>query len=191
MKNSLNFGCAAVALLLLAGCGSSSSSSSSSASAPTPAASTPAATTPTTSTAASSSPASASNATLITTKHDKLGTILAAGPKKLTVYLFEADKGSSSTCSGACASVWPPVTTADVGKAAGAAVAGDLGVTTRSDGTKQVTYKGHPLYLYAKDKDDGDTYGQGSKSFGAGWYVMNPNGKKIDDDGDDNDDDDS
>ncbi len=44
----------------------------------------------------------------------------------------------------------------------------------------QVTYKGHPLYYFAKDGDAGDAYGQGSKSFGAGWYVLAPSGKKID-----------
>jgi predicted lipoprotein with Yx(FWY)xxD motif len=115
----------------------------------------------------------------ITTKHaKKLGTILAAGKKELTVYLFEADKGSSSTCTGACAKVWPPV--AGKGVAKEQAKASDLGTITRSDGTTQVTYKGHPLYYFMKDKDDEDAYGQGSKSFGAGWYVLTPSGKKID-----------
>ncbi len=56
----------------------------------------------------------------------------------------------------------------------------DLGTITRPDGTTQVTYKGHPLYTFIKDKDDGDTYGQGSTAFGAGWYVLNPSGNKID-----------
>ena len=116
----------------------------------------------------------------MTTKHAKLGTILAAGEKKLTVYLFEADKSGKSACSGACESVWPPVTASAMPKASGAAVAADLGTIARANGTKQVTYKGHPLYFYAKDKDDGDAYGQGSNSFGAGWYVLKPSGSKID-----------
>jgi len=47
-----------------------------------------------------------------------------------------------------------------------------------------VTYKGHPLYYYAKDGDAGDAYGQGSTSFGAGWYVLKPNGEKLDSDED-------
>jgi predicted lipoprotein with Yx(FWY)xxD motif len=64
--------------------------------------------------------------------------------------------------------------------ATGAAVSADLGTITRSDGSKQVTYKGHPLYLFAKDKDGGDAYGQGIKSFGAGWYALAPSGKKVD-----------
>jgi predicted lipoprotein with Yx(FWY)xxD motif len=118
-------------------------------------------------------------ATPITTKHaGKLGTILAFGTKRLTVYLFEADKPGSSSCTGACAGVWPPVTGSP--KALGGAMSADLGTITRPDGTKQVTYKGHPLYLYVKDKDDGDTYGEGIKSFGAEWYALSPSGNKVD-----------
>jgi predicted lipoprotein with Yx(FWY)xxD motif len=169
---------ATVAAALLAGCGSSSSSSSSSTAASTPAS------TPTQSTAASTSTAAATPGVAVATKHSKLGTILAAGPKHLTVYLFEADKGTSSTCNGDCAKDWPPVTTSGAPTVSGGAVSADLGTTMRKDGTKQVTYKGHPLYFYDDDKDSGDTYGQGSKEFGAGWYVMKANGSKIDDDDD-------
>ena len=118
-------------------------------------------------------------AALITTKHaGKLGLILASGPKKLTVYLFEADRPGHSSCTGACAKVWPPVTGSP--KALAGAMSADLGTVTRPDGTKQVTYKGHPLYTYRRDKDDGDTYGEGLRSFGAGWYALSPSGKKVD-----------
>lgn len=153
---------AAIAVLI-AGCGSSAKK---------------AATTP----ATTSSPASSSSVTTaatITTKHNrKLGTILGFGPKRLTVYLFEGDKGPSSSCTGACASLWPPVT----GKpqASGSAMSADLGTIKRPDGTTQVTYKGHPLYLYAKDKDDGDAYGEAIKSFGAEWYALKSSGQKVD-----------
>jgi predicted lipoprotein with Yx(FWY)xxD motif len=177
VRSPLALGVAAIAtVVLLAGCGSSSTSSTSSAaSAPSTAAqSTPA---PATTTAAATGVA-------VTTKHAKPGTILAAGPKKLTVYLFEADKGSGSACTGTCAKAWPPVTTSGEPQATGSAVSADLSTITRSDGTKQVTYKGHPLYFFDKDKDSGDDYGQGSTAFGAGWYVMKPSGTKIDDDED-------
>jgi predicted lipoprotein with Yx(FWY)xxD motif len=174
VKKLTVLGCAA-ALIVLAGCGSSKPSTSSSPVAATTAS--PASTTPATTTAAASSSGAGE---MILTKHAKVGTILAAGPKKLTVYEFEADKGAQSACSGACAQVWPPVTTGAGAQAVGAAVSADLGTVTRSDGTKQVTYKGHPLYFFAKDKDNGDAYGQGSKSFGAGWYVLKPDGSKID-----------
>jgi predicted lipoprotein with Yx(FWY)xxD motif len=165
---------AAVAAALLAGCGSSSYSSGSSKAASTPAS------TPTQSTAASTSTTAAAPGVAIATKSSKLGTILAAGPKHMTVYLFEADKGTSSACSGACAKAWPPVTTASEPTTSGSAIAADLGTTMRSDGTKQVTYKGHPLYFFEKDGDAGDAYGQDSKAFGAGWYVLKPSGEKVD-----------
>ena len=159
-------------ILIVAGCGSSSENSTAS-SAPAAAASS------TTASASASATATGGRSVEVTTKrNDKLGTILAAGGKDRTVYLFEADKGSSSACSGPCAAAWPPVT----GKAmaAGKADAADLGTISRSNGITQVTYKGHPLYYFIKDKDDEDAYGQGVKAFGADWYVLSPNGKKID-----------
>jgi predicted lipoprotein with Yx(FWY)xxD motif len=96
------------------------------------------------------------------------------------VYLFEGDTGSSSSCSGECAAVWPPVTTTGMPQATGGASATKLGTITRSGGITQVTYNGHPLYYYSKDGDAGDAYGQGIKAFGAGWYVLTPSGNKID-----------
>jgi predicted lipoprotein with Yx(FWY)xxD motif len=66
------------------------------------------------------------------------------------------------------------------GKVSGGAMSADLGTITRPDGTKQVTYNGHALYLYARDKDDGDTYGEGIKSFGAGWNALRPSGGNVD-----------
>lgn len=181
MSKSLTLAGAVATIALMAGCGSSSSTTTGT----TAASSTPTATASTAaaSTAAASTTAPAS-AIVVSTKHGKLGTILAAGPKKLTVYMFESDKGTTSTCSGPCAEGWPPVVSATTAQAGGQAVASDLGTTTRPDGTKQVTYKGHPLYFFVKDKDAGDTYGQGSSAFGAGWYVLKPSGSKVDDDDD-------
>jgi predicted lipoprotein with Yx(FWY)xxD motif len=72
------------------------------------------------------------------------------------------------------------VTSSGTPKAGGAAVAADLGTITRSDGTVEVTCKGHPLYLYGNDMDTSDSYGQGIKGFGADWYVLAPTGRKID-----------
>ena len=162
MKNSLTLGAATVALALLAGCGSSSTGTTagSTSSAATSAAATGSAAASggaspyshASSTATTSATASSGGgAMLITSKHDKLGTVLAAGPKKLTVYLFEADKGTASACSGACTAVWPPVTTSAAPQSSAGALASDLGTITRSDGSKQVTYKGHPLYLYGDE----------------------------------------
>jgi predicted lipoprotein with Yx(FWY)xxD motif len=158
-----------IIIALLGGCGSSSKS--------TTATSHPA-TAANQSSYSTAATTSAAPAAVITTKQGKLGTILAYGPKRLTVYLFEGDKGGTSTCSGECASVWPPVSGHP--QASGQAVSSHLGTISRADGTTQVTYNGHPLYLYAKDKDDGDTYGQGINAFGASWYVLTPSGNKVD-----------
>lgn len=123
---------------------------------------------------------SAAGTTVTVKRADKLGTILAAGPERMTVYLFEADKGPASKCVGACAGAWPPVTTTGAPVANGGALAADLGTIKRSDGTTQVTYKGHPLYYFAKDKDAGDSYGEGVNGFGASWYVLSAKGAKVD-----------
>jgi predicted lipoprotein with Yx(FWY)xxD motif len=175
-------GSMAVTALLIAGCGSSSSSSSSQATSKSPASSAPATSTPagtgTSTTAAGGGP------TAISTKSAKIGpsarTILDAGPKQLTVYVWDADKSSKSTCYGACAKVWSPVATTGMPQISGAVKSSKLGTTKRTDGTTQVTYDGHPLYYFIKDGDSKDAYGEGSKAFGAGWYVMQPNGHDID-----------
>src|SRR5205807_5071076 len=132
---------------------------------------------PSTGSAVASSTSSASSpgsAVEVTTKHRKFGTVLAAGPKRLTVYMFEDDRGSKSNCNAACAKAWPPVVTSGTPGVGGKAASADLGTTMRSDGAQQVTYKGHPLYYFIKDKDDGDAYGEGKHAFGADWYVIAP-----------------
>jgi predicted lipoprotein with Yx(FWY)xxD motif len=170
-----------VSVLLAAGCGSSSKSSNSTSAASAYPATNQQSSTAASTTTASTTPPASGTAVAVTAKHaSKLGTILAAGSKKLTVYMFEGDKGASSSCSGACASVWPPVTTSGNPTASGAASSAGLGTITRSDGTTQVTYKGHPLYFFARDKDSGDAYGQGVKGFGSDWYVLSPSGSKVD-----------
>lgn len=126
-------------------------------------------------------PPTTSGSSVIATRSTSLGTILA-GANGRSVYLFEKDKGTSSSCTGACASQWPPVTTSGSPTAADAAHANLLGTTKRSDGSTQVTYAGHPLYYFAGDHAAGDTNGEGLKNFGAGWYVLAANGHKIDKD---------
>ncbi|MGP7997841.1 MAG: hypothetical protein ACLPKI_11025 [Streptosporangiaceae bacterium] len=96
-----------------------------------------------------------------------------------TVYLWIADGMNKSNCSGACAGAWPPVLAHGKLTAAGGAKAADLGTITRSDGTKQVTYDGHPLYTFAGDSGPGQTSGQGSDEFGAKWWLVAPAGTKI------------
>jgi predicted lipoprotein with Yx(FWY)xxD motif len=158
------FRLAALALasaLVLAACGSSGSSGSTS--------------TTSTTTAATSSPRPAS---VVGTKTTSLGTFLVDA-KGRALYLWDADHGSKSTCSGACAQAWPPLTTTATPKASGAVKASLLGTTTRADGSREVTYAGHPLYYYEGDTMPGQTTGQGSDSFGSPWWVVTPAGKAI------------
>jgi predicted lipoprotein with Yx(FWY)xxD motif len=107
-----------------------------------------------------------------------LGQILV-DQNGMTLYLFEADTGSTSTCSGACLQNWPAVITAAAPQASGTASASLLGTTKRDDGSMQVTYHGHPLYRFAADSAPGDTKGQGLNDFGAGWDVLNTAGDKV------------
>jgi predicted lipoprotein with Yx(FWY)xxD motif len=134
---------------------------------------------PASSAAAAGSSASASTTgTVITTDAGSTGAFLTNGSGR-TVYLWAKDGTNMSACSGACAAAWPPVPATGKLTAAGGAKASDLGTITRSDGTKQATYDGHPLYYFAGDSAAGQANGQGSDSFGAKWWLVAPSGTKI------------
>ncbi|MFJ9742075.1 SCO0930 family lipoprotein [Streptomyces sp. NPDC101166] len=106
----------------------------------------------------------------------ELGKVLIDG-NGMTLYRFDADLAEppKSNCDGDCAKKWPPVSADD-------ASAGDgidkslLGEVTRSDGSKQLTVDGWPVYRYAKDANAGDTNGQG---VGGKWFALAPDGKKA------------
>jgi predicted lipoprotein with Yx(FWY)xxD motif len=164
---------AVAAALAIAGCGSSSNNSSSSSGAyggGTEEKATTASETPPSTPAAIVSVGSATN----------VGQVLVDS-KGMTLYYFEKDKKGSgkSACSGACASVWPPLTTGGTAKAMSGAQASMLGTIKRSDGTTQVTYAGWPLYTFTEDKKPGEDNGTDSKAFGASWYPLHPNGEKA------------
>ncbi|MBX5468805.1 MAG: hypothetical protein IRZ21_02790 [Thermoleophilaceae bacterium] len=119
-----------------------------------------------------------SGAATVNLRNGASGTFLVDS-KGMTLYLFQKDTGSSSTCSGACAAAWPPFKTSGKPKAGAGVQASLLGTTKRSDGSTEVTYNGHPLYYYAGDAAPGDTTGQGLNQFGALWYVLNAKGGTI------------
>ena len=134
---------------------------------------------PASSAPAAGSPASASaTGTVITTEAGSAGAFLTSGSGR-TVYLWAKDGTNMSACSGACAAAWPPVPATGKLTATGGAKASDLGTITRSDGTKQVTYDGHPLYYFVGDSAAGQTNGQGSDNFGAKWWLVAPSGAEI------------
>jgi len=120
----------------------------------------------------------ASAATIAVATNSKLGQILVDGSGR-TLYLFEADKGTSSTCYSGCAQYWPPLITNGAPKAGAGVTASLLGTTIRTDGTTEVTYGGHPLYYVVTDHNPGDATGQGVNNFGAPWDVVGPDGKQI------------
>ncbi len=134
------------------------------------------------SSASSSGTTGASGAASVALANTKLGKVLVDS-RGQTLYLWQADTGSMSTCTGACAQVWPPLRTAGKPIAANGVLASKLGTTKRSDGTNEVTYNGHALYTFVGDKAPGQTTGEGNKGFGAEWDVLTAAGNKVDDEG--------
>ncbi|MET9895655.1 hypothetical protein ABZZ47_36765 [Streptomyces sp. NPDC006465] len=127
---------------------------------------------------AARSAVSASSSATVSTTSGPLGKILV-NSKGHTLYLFQSDKTNKSTCNGDCAKAWPPLKAHGKPTAGGGVNSKLLSTITRSDGAKQVTYKGHPLYTFADDTKAGQTNGQGLDAFGAKWYVLGTDGKEI------------
>ena len=108
----------------------------------------------------------------------RLGKVLVDSRGR-TLYLFTKDSGTKSACSGACATAWPPLRASGKPTVSGGAKASLVGTTTRSDGKPQVTYNGHPLYSFIKDKKSGDTNGEGLTAFGGSWFAVSAAGKRV------------
>ena len=154
------WGAAALAALALTVSACASSSSSSAAAGNTPAA------------AGGSATASAAGGTAlaVTTIGSQQVVTNSAGK---TLYWFAPDTSTTLKCTGSCATYWPPVK----GPAtAGSGVTGTLATITRSDGTTQATYDGHPLYTYAADTAPGQAKGNGLNLSGGVWYEMTVSG---------------
>ena len=133
-----------------------------------------------TSTAASSGSMSAPAGTgaPLATSTTKLGTILVDDNGR-TVYEFANDTGNTSTCNGDCAHDWPPVAATGTPPAAPTGVSGDLGSTTREDGTGQLTVAGHPVYTFEGDSAPGQTNGNGITLNGGRWSAVSPSGAPV------------
>jgi predicted lipoprotein with Yx(FWY)xxD motif len=130
-------------------------------------------------TASSAPPKTASGqAATVGISNTGIGQILVNSQGR-TLYLFKADQGTKSACTGACAGAWPPLIvngTPTLGKGINASL---LGTATRPEGTTQLTYNGHPLYLFAQDQKAGETNGQGASAFGAAWFALNSAGNQV------------
>ena len=90
-----------------------------------------------------------------------------------------ATVGVTSTCTGACATFWPPLIAPGAPTTGSGANASLIGTTMRQDGKAQVTYNGHPVYLYSGDHNPGDTNGEGVVAFGASWFALSGSGSQV------------
>ncbi len=98
----------------------------------------------------------------------KVADGVLTGPNGMTLYTFDRDTAGSgkSVCNGPCATNWPPLMAGDTDQASG-----DYTIITRDDGKKQWTFKGKPLYFWAKDMKPGDRTGDG---FNKVWQLARP-----------------
>ena len=102
------------------------------------------------------------------------GVTVVTNAQGFTLYSFAPDTSTASKCTGACAQIWPPVTGPVT---AGQGVTGKLGTITRSDGSKQATYNGHPLYAYTADTAPGQAKGNGLNVDGGVWHEVTASGQ--------------
>jgi predicted lipoprotein with Yx(FWY)xxD motif len=110
----------------------------------------------------------------------KLGRVLVTN-KGFALYMFAPDAARRVTCTGDCATSWPPLLVrAGQTIAAGPGVrSGLLGTAPNPGGGRVVTYRGWPLYTYLGDTASGHADGQGSDDDGGYWYVMRPSGQIV------------
>ncbi len=157
---------AAIATVAIGACGSSSSSAKDD---PAPKA--------VQTSAPTASAANAKGPKLKVTGSD-YGKILASGRGR-ALYLFTADKGNASNCSGDCATAWPPYIVKRKPVAGAGVKAGKIGTVRRSNGKLQATYAGHPVYFYQGDNQPGEVLCQAVNEFGGYWYVLRGNGRAV------------
>jgi predicted lipoprotein with Yx(FWY)xxD motif len=122
-----------------------------------------------------SSAASSATAGRVTLHKTKIGNVLATSSGR-TLYLFMKDKNGKSACYGQCATYWPPLMKKGALRAGAGVKANLFGTTKRKNGKAQVTYKGHPLYLYKLDHAAGQIAGQRQNFFGGKWYAVSASG---------------
>jgi predicted lipoprotein with Yx(FWY)xxD motif len=121
--------------------------------------------------------ATETNAT-VSLRQTRLGPILV-NSRGHTLCLFAKDRNGKSSCSGSCARFWPPLLSQGKPTAGSGVKPSLIGTTSRSNGSRQVTYNRHPLYTYALDKRAGQTKGEGNSAFGAKWYAVSARGTAV------------
>ena len=113
----------------------------------------------------------------VTLHRSDYGKILADGRGR-ALYLFTRDE-AKSRCYGDCAEAWPPFLTKGAPRAGSRVKQKLLGTVRRSDGKKQVTYAGHPLYYYVGDHEPGQVLCQAVLEYGGYWYVVKRGGDPV------------
>lgn len=119
-----------------------------------------------------------SGATVEVKSNNRYGSYLADS-HGMALYTLSTDSKNASTCSGPCAKAWPPLTTQAAPTAGSGAAASLLGTIKRSDGSKQVSYNGLPLYTFVRDTKPGEVNGEGVHAFGGMWRLVSPYGGTI------------
>jgi predicted lipoprotein with Yx(FWY)xxD motif len=119
----------------------------------------------------------AATGTVVKVVRSQFGRILADG-RGQALYFFSREHGRASRCYGACARAWPPVPARGRPAAGRGARAGLIGTTLRRDGTRQLTYAGHPVYLYIGDSP-GRVLCHDVTEFGGVWRVIRGDGSVV------------
>jgi predicted lipoprotein with Yx(FWY)xxD motif len=124
-------------------------------------------------------PAAQAATQTLTVRQTRYGRILFDGRGRV-LYGFTRDRrGGPSRCYGACAKAWPVYFARGTAARAGAGVKKSLiGTTRRSDGRRQYTYRGWPLYYYAHE-GAGEVKCQNVSEFGGLWLVVRPDGRLV------------
>jgi predicted lipoprotein with Yx(FWY)xxD motif len=129
-------------------------------------------------TATSGVPVTGAEATVNVAEVGTYGSALVDG-NGLPLYVFSLDTSDTSACADDCAAEWPPLVSQGSPVAGEGVDAALLGTITRDDGTMQVTYNGHPLYLFVDDTTPGDAAGQGMEDFGGTWTLISSAGEPV------------
>jgi predicted lipoprotein with Yx(FWY)xxD motif len=100
------------------------------------------------------------------------GTTVLTNSQGFVLYWFAPDTSTTSKCNGSCAAFWPPLK----GPVTGSGIKGTFGTITRSDGSKQATFNGHPLYTYKGDTKPDEASGNGLNINGGLWHEVTASG---------------
>jgi len=124
--------------------------------------------------------AGSKGAATVKVSNSSLGKILVDGGGR-TLYMFTRDRHNKDKCFAvrSCAATWPPLTTSAKPHARAGAKSSLLGTISLPNGSKQVTYAGHPLYVYSGDSQSHETDYVRAQQFGGTWYAVSSTGGSV------------